>query len=138
MKLLAQISKELPERYYVGIDIGYREHVAVGIPLSTFVQAGDRWKRTRTIHFASSQSGLERLHKYLGNLSADPQQFIIVCEPTGGYYGATLYHSLLEKHYYALLLDNVTTRHIREKIFGHLPKTDEIDARVMARNRIFT
>jgi transposase len=133
MKLLAQISKELPERYYVGIDIGYREHVAVAIPLKTFVRAGDRWKRTRTIHFTSSQSGLERLHKYLENLSADPQRFLILCEPTGGYYGATLYHFLLVRHYSPMLLDNVTTRHMREKIFGHLPKTDEVDARVMAR-----
>ena len=32
-----------------------------------------------------------------------------------------------------MLVDNSTTRHMREKIFGSLPKTDEMDARVMAR-----
>ena len=31
------------------------------------------------------------------------------------------------------LVENATTRHVREKIFPNLPKTDEMDARVMAR-----
>ena len=133
MKWLVQISNELPERYYVGIDIGYREHVAAVIALSTFMQGEERWKKARAIHFASSQRGFEQFHKHLIGFSTDPQAFLILCEPTGGYYGASLYQDLLDSRYTALLIDNVTTRHMREKIFGSLPKTDEMDARVMAR-----
>jgi len=75
MKWLAQISKELPERYYVGIDIGYREHVAAGIALSTFMQGEERWKKAKAIHFASSQSGFEQLRKYLDGFSSDHRRF---------------------------------------------------------------
>ena len=133
MKWLAQIQRESPERYYVGIDIGYREHVAAAIALSTFLQRGERWQKARAIHFASSSSGLEKLKQYLSSFSCDPQAFLILCEPTGGYYGASLYQELLKKQYAPLLIDNATTRAMREKIFGNLPKTDEMDARVMAR-----
>jgi transposase len=133
MKWLPQISKGLPERYYVGIDIGYREHVAAGIALSTFMQGEERWKKAKAIHFSSSHSGFEQLRKYLDGFRSDPQAFLIVLEPTGGYYGASLYQALLESHYSALLVDNSTTRHMREKIFGNIPKTDEMDGRTMAR-----
>jgi transposase len=133
MNWLAQAQQEWPERYYVGIDIGYREHVAAGIALSTFLQRGDRWQRAKAIHFASSSRGLEKLQQHLLSFSPDPQAFLILCEPTGGYYGASLYQDLLKRQYAPLLIDNATTRHMREKIFGNLPKTDEMDARGMAR-----
>jgi len=133
MNWLAQVQAKWPERYYVGIDIGYREHVAAGIARSTFLQRGERWQRARAIHFASSSRGLEKLQQYLLSFSPDPQAFLILCEPTGGYYGASLYQGLLKRQYAPLLIDNVTTRPMREKIFGNLPKTDEMEARVMAR-----
>jgi transposase len=133
MNWLAQVQAKWPERYYVGIDIGYREHVAAGIALSTFLQRGERWQRARAIHFASSSRGLEKLQQYLLSFNPDPQTFLILCEPTGGYYGVSLYQDLLKRQYAPLLIDNATTRHMREKIFGNLPKTDEMDARVMAR-----
>jgi transposase len=114
MTLLAQVGKDLPERYYVGIDIGYREHVACAIGLRTFVQG-------------------DRLLAYLARCSSDPHTFLVLCEPTGGYYGASLYQTLLDQRYPTQLIENATTRHMRERIFGNLPKTDDIDARVMAR-----
>jgi len=70
MKLLASMAKEWPERYYVGIDIGYREHVAVVIRLSTFLKGGERWKKARAIHFASSQKGIEQLLQYFMEFSS--------------------------------------------------------------------
>lgn len=133
MTLLAKIGQELPQRYYVGIDIGYREHVAAGISLQTFARGSDNWKRTRTLSFPTIQVGFERFQSYLDNFSTDPQEFLILCEPTGGYYGAALYQYLLDHHYPTFLINNATTRHMREKIFGNIPKTDEIEARVMAR-----
>lgn len=59
--------------------------------------------------------------------------FLGICEPTGGYYGATLHRYLLDQGYEMWLVENHTTQTMREKIFGSLPKTDEMDARVMAR-----
>ena len=84
MKLLVSMAKEWPERYYVGIDIGYREHVAVVIRLSTFLKGEKHWKKAKAIHFASSQKGLEQLLQYFTGFSSDPQEFVILLEPTGG------------------------------------------------------
>ena len=52
---------------------------------------------------------------------------------TGGCYGATVYQYLLGHGYPMWLIENALTRHMREKIMGDIPKTDETDARVMAR-----
>jgi hypothetical protein len=56
MTLLETLSSQLPCRYYVGVDIGYKEHVAVAISLQTFVRGDERWKRARCVHFASTQA----------------------------------------------------------------------------------
>lgn len=133
MTLLAQLGEKLPERYYVGLDIGYKEHVAVVIGLETFVRGGERWKRMRCEHFPSTQAGLERFQRYLDGFSCEPRVFLGVCEPTGGYYGATVYQYLLERGYAMWLVENALTRHMRQQIMGSIPKTDETDARVMAR-----
>ena len=76
------------ERFYVGIDIGYREHVAAVISKSTFLQGVVRWKKAKAIHFASSRSGLDKLHQYLLSFSGDPTAFLILCGPTGGIMGS--------------------------------------------------
>jgi hypothetical protein len=133
MTLLAQLGEGLPERYYLGLDIGYKEHVGVVISLETFARGGERWKRVRCEHFPSTQAGLERLQRYLDGFSTDPQAFLGVCEPTGGYYGATVYQYLLDRRYPMWMVENALTRHMREQIMGGIPKTDDTDARVMAR-----
>jgi transposase len=133
MTLLAKLGKELPERYYLGLDVGYKQHVAVVISLRTFVRGDERWKHARFESFASTRAGLRRLQKYLDSFSTDPQAFLGVCEPTGGYYSAAVYQYLLDRHYPMWLVDNATTGHMREQIFGNLAKTDGMDGRVMAR-----
>jgi transposase len=133
MTLLARLGKQLPERNYLGIDVGYKEHVAVFIELHRFVQDGDRWKRTPCLHFPSTRRGLEKLQEYLDGFGVDRDSFFGICEPTGGFYGATMFQYLLDQGYPMWLIENATTRHMREKIMGHIPKTDEIEARVMAR-----
>jgi transposase len=133
MTLLAQLGIPLPPRYYLSIDVGYKEHVAVVISLQTFARGDDRWKRARCVHFPSTRSGLKKLQQYLDRFCPDPAAFLGLCEPTGGFYGATVFQYLLDRGYQMLLVDNATTRHMREKIFPHMPKTDEMDARVMAR-----
>lgn len=133
MTLLAKLSERLPERYYLGLDVGYKEHVAVVIDLQTFAQKGEGWKNVECLHFPSTSGGLEKLQAYLDGFSTDREAFLGICEPTGGYYGAVVYQYLLDQGYGMWLVENATTRHMREKIFGHIPKTDEIEARVMAR-----
>ncbi len=133
MTLLAQLSQELPERYYLGLDVGYREHVAVVISLQTFVRGKDRWQHARCLHFESTSSGLAKLQRYLDRYSTDPKTFLGLCEPTGGYYGVVVFEYLQARGYPMLWLENSTTRHMRKQIFGDLAKTDEIDGRVMAR-----
>jgi transposase len=133
MTLLERLGRQLPERFYLGVDVGYKEHVAVVISLQTFARGDERWKRARCTHVPSTQRGLKKLQRYLDRFSADPDAYLGLCEPTGGYYGATLYRYLLDRGYPMMWVDNLTVKHMREKIFRHLPKTDEVDARVMAR-----
>ena len=133
MTLLAKLGSELPSRHYLGVDVGYKEHVAVVIGLQTFVRGDDRWKRARCVHFPSTQAGLRKLQRYLERFSTDHSVFFGLCEPTGGHYGATVFQYLLDQEYNMNLVENATVRHAREQIFPGLPKTDEMETRVMAR-----
>jgi hypothetical protein len=133
MTLLETLGAQLPCRYYLGVDIGYKEHVAVAIPLRIFVRGDERWKRARCVHFASTQAGLAKFQRYLDRLATDPGVFFGLCEPTGGHYGATTFQYLLDQEYDMNLVENATVKHMRDKIFPGVPKTDEMDARVMAR-----
>ena len=72
MTLLDRLGESLPERYYLGIDVGYKAHVAAVISLETFVQRGDRWKRARCLEFPSTRGGLIKIQRYLDEFSTDP------------------------------------------------------------------
>ncbi len=133
MTLLERLGSQLPRRYYLGVDVGYKEHVAVVISLKTFVRGDERWKRARSVHFPSTQAGLRKLQRYLDRLSTDRGEFFGLCEPTGGHYGATVFQYLLDQDYDMNLVENAMVKHMREKIFPGLPKTDDMDGRVMAR-----
>ncbi len=131
--LLARLGQELPERNYLGLDVGYKEHVATVISLKTFIRGGERWKRARCLHFPSTRRGLDKFQRYLDSYSAGPGTFLGICEPTGGCYGAAVYQHMLDQGYRMWMIENALTRHMREKIMGGIAKTDEVDARVMAR-----
>lgn len=133
MTLLSRLGRELPERYYMGIDVGYREHVAVVVSLQSFVRGDNRWKRARCVHFPSTRRGLCQLQDYLDRHSKKRTMFFGLCEPTGGHYGATVFQYLLDQGYGMQLVENATVKHMRDKIFPGVPKTDEMDGRVMAR-----
>jgi hypothetical protein len=133
MTLLERLGTGLPIRNYLGGDVGYEEHVAVVIGLKTFVRGDDRWKRARCVHFPSTQAGLRKLQRYLDGFSTNPSQFLGLCEPTGGYYGATVFRSLLDQGYDMNSIENAIVSRMRKQLFPGLPKTDEMDGRVMAR-----
>jgi hypothetical protein len=88
--LLAKLGQELAARNYLGLDVGYKEHVATVVSLETFICGGEKWKRARCLHFPSTRAGLDKFQRYLDSYSADPQTFLGICEPTGGCYGATV------------------------------------------------
>src|SRR6266702_3733145 len=123
------------ERVYVGIDLGYREHVVAATPLQAFnpQRQPEGWKRVKTLKFGSDAAGYQRLQRYLERCSADPTDFLVLLEPTGGYYGLSLILYLLGKGYRILQVDNRTVKEYREKVFGLETKTDDVDARLMAR-----
>lgn len=79
MTLLARLGEQLPERNYLGIDVGYKEHVAVVITLQNFTQDGSRWKRTPCLHFPSTRVGLDKLQEYLDGFSIDRETFFGIC-----------------------------------------------------------
>lgn len=85
MTLLARLGEQLPERNYLGVDVGYKEHVAVVITLQSFAQEGERWKRTPCLHFPSTRAGLDKLQEYLDSFSTEREAFFGICEPTGGF-----------------------------------------------------
>jgi Transposase len=122
-------------RYYVGIDIGYREHVACCIPLLSFkpTKGKDRWRSAKCLKFASSSTGYGQLQRYLDGHSLTPADFIILHEATGGYYGLSLTTYLRKRGYRVWQIDNLAVKEYRAKIFGGQTKTDEMDARLMAR-----
>jgi len=95
------------QRMYVGLDLGYREHVAAASPLAVFNvgRNPDGWKRVKPIHFASDANGLARFQRYLDRHSPHPDDFLILLEPTGSY-GLTVLLYLLGKGYRVLQVDN--------------------------------
>ncbi len=132
----------LPERIYVGIDIGYREHVAAAIPISKFkpdYQQGktghqqDKWRSAKTIHFSSDMTGFKRLRSYLDRFSTHNRDFLIILEPTGGFYALNVLMYLLNEGYTVFQVENRAVKDYREKTFGSETKTDDTDVRLMAR-----
>jgi len=123
------------ERTYVGIDVGYREHVVAAVPLPLFNPRThpDGWKRVRTLRFASDATGHKRLQAYLDRHSSHVTDFLILLEPTGGYYGLVLQMYLLGHGYTVLQVENKAVTEYREKVLGAETKTDDVDARLMAR-----
>jgi transposase len=123
------------ERIYVGIDIGYREHVAGACPLSRFNPRPhlDAWRRVRTVRFSTDASGFKILQRYLDRHSPNPADFLVLMEPTGGYYALNVQTYLAERGYAVCVVDNRAVKVYREKVFGAETKTDDVDARLMAR-----
>src|SRR5262245_45945935 len=87
-----------PPRIYVGIDVGYREHVVAACPLTTFNRhrSGDAWKRAKALRFGSDADGFLKLQAYLSEFSPNPDDFLVLLEPTGGYYAVAIQAYLLE------------------------------------------
>jgi len=123
----------------VGIDIGYKTHVACACPAALFnaKRYPDGWKRAKTIHFSSDAKGFKQLQRYLDNLSTSQKSFLMLVEPTGGYYGLALQMYLIQQGYDLLQVENKAVKKYREDIFGSETKTDDTDARTDGENGFF-
>ena len=70
------------ERVYVGIDVGYRQHVAAASPLSVFnaQRNPNGWRRVKTVRFGSDAAGFAQLQRYLDKHSAAATGFLVLLE----------------------------------------------------------
>lgn len=132
----SKISQEISShQIFVGIDVGYKTHVACACPGALFntKRYPDGWKRAKTLHFSSDTTGFKLLQRHLDKFSQKPTDFLILCEPTGGYYGLSLQMYLLGKNYSMLQVENSAVKDYRKNVYGSQTKTDDMDARLMAR-----
>ncbi len=118
--------------YYVGIDIGYKFHEASCIPKDSFYDRKQSWKKSETIKFNSDGDGICRLLSFLKSYSAEPSNFCLLLEPTGGYFGYVLIQAMIKAGYQVNLVENRAVKDFREKSLGLWEKSDAIDCRVMA------
>lgn len=121
------------ERVYVGIDIGYREHVAAACPASALAPRGrDAWTRCKTLRFKSDADGFSLLKTYLEGFSTNPSHFLILLEPTGSY-GIAAQAFLVGNGYAVLQVAGMSVKQYREKLLSSDTKTDDVDARLLSR-----
>jgi hypothetical protein len=122
-------------RTRIYVDVGYRMHVAAARRVQDFNAFRDRdaWRRVRTVHFTADAAGFAHLRRYLSRFSEDPAEFLVLLEPTGGYYGLALIMDLLSNGYQVLQVENRAVKDYREKVVGSETKNDDLDARLMAR-----
>lgn len=119
-------------KYYVGIDIGYKFHVATCIPIEHFIDIKQKWKKAKTIKFNSDSEGIQMVLNALNQVDLDPKEFFILMEPTGGHYGYTIMKVLMNQGYNLNQVENKAVKKFREDNLGIKEKTDSIDAKVMA------
>lgn len=118
--------------YYVGIDIGYRFHEAACIPYSNFFDEQQTWRKAKTLKINADGYGISELLVHLATVSHDPEEFSIVLEPTGSFYGACLTKALEDAGYKVHFISNKTVKDFKETRLGIINKSDRIDSLVMA------
>lgn len=119
-------------KFYVGIDIGYKFHVATCIPYTYFLDSKEPWKRSKAIQFNSDSNGLRKVLESLQSVSNNPKDFFILMEPTGGHYGYLVMRYLLDIGYNLFQVENKAVKDFRERQLGIKEKSDQIDSRIMA------
>jgi transposase len=118
--------------------------VAAAIPISKFKpdyppgrtgHQRDKWRSAKPNRFSSDMTGFKRLRGYLDRWSTHSRDFLILLEPTGGFYGLNVLMYLINAGYTVFQVENRAVKDYREKTFSSESKTDDTDARLMARMR---
>jgi len=125
---------ERPERFYLGLDVGRRQHTVCAIARSTF-EAGDaRWQAAPTLKVDVNRTGYQRIATLLARLTDDPTRHVVAgLEPTDGYYARTAYAFLHGLGLDVQWMKNNAVHDARDAIYGKKTKTDPVDARLIAR-----
>jgi len=82
MTALRRLGTQLPRRYHLGAEVGYKEHVAVAIGQKAFARGDDRWNQARCLCLVWSRGGLSRLQQYLDRFCSDRAAMLGPNQPT--------------------------------------------------------
>lgn len=135
------LSKKEPQNtrfysFYVGIDIGYKFHVAACISYEELQDPKNVWKKKKTQKINADSAGIATFLDFLREVEdsnkISPKDFFILLEPTGGNYGYIIMKALIDRGYTLYQVKNKAVKDFRETALGMKEKSDEIDARVMA------
>ncbi len=122
--------------FYVGIDIGYKFHVAACISHEELHDSKGLWKKKKTRKINADSDGIAGFLNFLREVGEcnqiSPKNFFILLEPTGGNYGYIIMKALIDIGYTLYQVKNKAVKDFRECSLGIKEKSDEIDARVMA------
>jgi hypothetical protein len=122
--------------FYVGIDIGYKFHVAACISHEELHDPKVLWKKKKTMKIHADSDGIAGFLDFLREVGdrngIAPKDFFIMLEPTGGNYGYIIMKALIDIGYTLYQVKNKAVKDFRESSLGIKEKSDEIDARVMA------
>lgn len=120
----------MPERYYVGLDVGRRQHVAA---ILSETRAARGWERIPVFPFSADCNGFNDLFQALSKAGAELDNTVCALEATGGYYSQPLFHVLKQGGYNVLWVKNQAVHDLRETLYGRRSKTDAEDSRLIAR-----
>lgn len=119
----------MEHRFYVGIDIGRREHAGAVLTLDEAA----RWERVQVHRFTADGPGFDEFFSHLDSVDAVPGSTVCALESTGGYYSQPMFHALRARGYEVLWAKNQAVHDLRQTVYGRRPKTDQEDARLIAR-----
>jgi len=118
------------QRFYVGVDVGRRQHSAA---ILSAAEARAGWERARVFSFSADLYGFREFFLALARAGAGPENTVCALEATGGYYSQPIFRALSERGYGVFSLKNQAVHDLREMVYGRRSKTDVEDARLIAR-----
>lgn len=116
---------------FVGIDIGRFRHLVAAIPQERM--ANGTWERAVARGFATNADGFTQLVAWLQSFGIAVEDVRVGLEPTGGLYSRTVVAWLVRHDFQVDWLQNWAVHDRRHLLIGKQAKTDELDARLIAR-----
>jgi transposase len=118
-------------RLYVGVDIGRFHHLVAAIPQERMENG--TWERAVARRFPTNAEGFTQLVAWLLSFGVAIQDVRVGLEPTGGMYSSTVVAWLVRHNFRVDWLQNWAVHDRRHLLIGKQAKTDELDARLIAR-----
>lgn len=120
---------------YVGVDIHQQTHKVAIIPLEVMQQDDKAWKRTKLLTIRNQRQDFATLEAALRERGGERrgENIAIAVDHTGGHYSAPVVHFLSTKGYPLYYFEGKALREAKTRFLDQEDKTDEIDAKAMAR-----